>query len=37
MIDFDKTPNVERWFHETSCREGVVRGLRSVTALLPTT
>ncbi len=37
MIDFDKTPNVERWFHETSRREGVVRGLRSVTALLPTT
>ncbi len=37
MIDFDKTPNVERWFNEVSRRDGVMRGVQSVTALVPTT
>lgn len=35
MIDFERAPNVGRWFDEIAAREGVKLGLAKATALVP--
>ena len=37
MVDFDKSPHVERWFNEVSRRDHVIRGVQRVNALVPAT